>query len=516
MKNFFGLLMLIFCGLNAQSQKTALEIYTEAQHTKTVKYQFDDRFEYLLLQSGFSKEAITRIPFSDQRIIKIDLVYTTFSEEASFDQAKLDQMRITNLLEINPQITINKFFDWNIIGQTGCESSPTCLEFFHGFVIYYEPYFTKETSKAELDSIKTDLKMLDQQIIKLKKELSLDYKRIPCEYPESLYSIENLSEKLEKVYDCSETYKGRVFFDVYMDYGGRVKEVKVNGNLFPCKEKLAKSLMYILQWKRGLTIGKQQYDLVAHGMVIFPIKKESVQIQTFEIAQELKDQYHMLQQYSQCVAYEVDTSFLPILPKVQKKVVSSVLFRNKIDPDLIIVDVTGSMYPYTADLLKWLKLLSSEKEKDFVFFNDGNDKPTEEKSIGSTGGLYHVKTADIMPARDKMFEAMRAGGGGDYPENNIEALLLGVDKCPTAQEVIMIADNYAFPRDIELISRYGGKMKIILCHTEKGINTSYLDMAKKYGFSIHTLNDDLVSLGNKVKIEGIEYQLGPKGYTRLR
>ncbi|MFT7031323.1 MAG: hypothetical protein ACJA2C_002724 [Marinoscillum sp.] len=516
MKNLFALLFLILGVLNAKSQKTALEIYTEAQHTKTVKYQFDDQSDYLLLQSGFSKEEITRIPFSDQRIIKIDLVYTTFSEEALFDQAKLDQMRITNLMEINPQITVNKFFDWNIIGQTGCNSSPTCLELFHGFVIYYEPYFTKETSKAEIDSIKTYLKMLDQRIIKLKEELSLDYQRIVCEYPESLYSIENLSEKLEKIYDCSESYKGRVFFDVYLDYGGRVKEVKVNGNLFPCKEKLAKSLKYILQWKRGLTIGKQQYDLVAHGMVIFPIKKESVQIQTFEIAQELKEKYHMLQQYSQCVAYEVDTSFLPILPKVQKKVVSSVLFRNKLDPDLIIVDVTGSMYPYTADMLKWLKLLRSEKEKDFVFFNDGNDKPTAEKTIGNTEGLFHVKTADIVPARDKMFEAMRAGGGGDYPENNIEALLLGIDKCPAAKEVIMIADNYAFPRDVELLRGYQGKLKIILCHTEKGINTSYLDLAKRYGFSIHTLNTDLITLKEKVEIEGFTYSWSRDRYIRVK
>ncbi|MFY0605529.1 MAG: hypothetical protein JXR10_02370 [Cyclobacteriaceae bacterium] len=516
LKYVLSCMLLIASLAMVSGQTSAREIYEKASHSKIGQYQFDSSHEYLILASGFSKDTLEKIPFSDRRIVKIDLVYTTFSETAEFNQRQLDEARISRLIQLNPQVTVNKFFDWNIIGQTGCDSSPSCLKFFHGFVIYYEEYFTKETAKAEIDSIKSDLGTLQQQIIELKEELTLDYKRINCEYPESRYSPEYLSSQLEKVYDCSEPYKGRVFFDVYMDYGGRVKEVKVKGNLFPCKDILAKALKYIMQWRRGLTIGNKQYDLVAHGMVSFPLRKESVTIKSFEISQDLKDQYHMLQQYSQCVAYEVDTSFLPILPKVRKKVVSEVLFRNKISPDLVIVDVTGSMYPFTADLLKWLKLSSTKKDIDFVFFNDGNDKPTEQKLVGATGGLFHVKTGLFVEARERMFEAMRAGGGGDYPENNVEALLFGAGQSDNADEVVMIADNYAFPRDVELLEKYTGKLRIILCHTEKGINTAYLDLAKKYGFSIHTMYTDLEALdGNSLVIDGNTYrQMGGKFVRR--
>ncbi len=515
LRYFILCFVLVFGYEIAIGQSSSDHIYDQAKHSSINQYRFDSDYEYVILASGFSKDTIEKIPFSDRRIVKIDLVHTTFSETSGFNQRRLDEARLSMLIALNPQIIENKFFDWNIIGQTGCNSSSSCLQFFHGFVIYYEAYFTKETARAEIDSIRSDLKLLDQRLFELKEELILDYTRISCEYPESRYSLEYLSEQLEKIYDCSEPYKGRVFFDVYMDYGGRVKEVKVKGNLFPCKEMLAKALKYIMQWKRGLTIGNKQYDLVAHGMVSFPLRKESVVISSFEIAQDLKDRYHMLQQYSQCVAYEVDTSFLPIIPKVQKKVVSTVLFRNRLDPDLIIVDVTGSMYPYTSDLLKWLKLTSSKEEKDFIFFNDGNDKPTEQKVIGQTGGLFHVKTNDYLLARDKMFEAMRAGGGGDFPENNIEALLFGKVRADFSGETIMIADNFAFPRDAELLRSYQGKLRIILCHTEKGINTRYLDLAKKYGFSIHTRYTDVETFdGNQVEIDGTTYLLLSGKYVR--
>ena len=510
------ILIVLVNGLRAQSPE-ALNVYETARHTTLPQYTFDSRYEYLVLPSSFSKDDIRRLPFTDRRILKIDLVYTTFRESKEFDQKQLDLARLDKLIEINPQIVVNKFFDWNIIGQTGCASSPACLKFFHGFVIYYEEYFTKKTALAEIDSVRSDLSALDQRLGELQKLLKVDYQRIDCEYPESVYSAEYLAEQLEKIYDCAESYKGRVFFEVELDYNGRPQEVTVNGNLFPCKERLAFALKYILKWKRGLVIGRRQYNVLAKGYVSFPIKKESVNITSFEISKNLVEQYKMLQQYSQCVAYETDTSYVDILPKVNQKVVSKALFRNRWSPDLVIVDVTGSMYPFTADLLKWIKLSSLQKETDFVFFNDGNDLPTNQKVMGKTGGLYHIKTNDFGVAKEKMFEAMRAGGGGDLPENNFEALLYGEKVAKPTGEVVMIADNYSYPRDEQLLARYSGKLKIILCHTEKGLNTQYLDLARKYGFSLHTLQTDILDLQKEmIRIEGISYKREPSGFVRLR
>lgn len=499
---------------SAQHGHKIPHIYDNANHLEVVQYAFDDTFEHIVLASGFSKESIQHIPFTDRRIFKIDLVYTTYRENDEFDQRALDIARIEKLVEINPQIVDNKFFDWNIIGQTGCQSSISCQNYFHGFVIYYEPYYTKEITRTEIDSINKEMSNLDKKIIEYKELLEVNYERIDCEYPESYYTSEYLSDKLGKMLDCDHKFKGRVFFDVRMDFKGRPLDVTVKGNLFPCKAELAKSLKYILKWKRGLIIGHQQYDLTASGFVIFPLEKESVQIGTFIIDDHLKSEYQMLQQYSQCVAYNTDTSYVEIIPKVTKRVVSDVIIRNKWQPKLAIVDVTGSMYPYTADMLKWVKLACKE-EIDFVFFNDGDDRSTSSKIIGSTGGLYHVRSADYRMIRDKMYEAMRAGGGGDLPENNFEALLYGEKNKAGEGEIIMIADNYATPRDISLLASYKGKIRIILCHTEKGINTEYLDIARKHGFSIHSLKSDLIDLSkNRVTIDGVSYYINGGKYVR--
>ncbi len=501
------LLLVVNTVLFAQIDSSPEEIlYNTANHIEVAKYEFDQRYEYKILSSGFSQESVSRIPFSDTRILKIDLVYTTFSEAENFDQKQLDINRLKKLAEINPAVVSTQFIDWNIIGQTGCNSSPECLDFFHGFVVYYEPYYTKDDTREEIDSIKLDLKKLQETIIAKQELITVDYERIPCEYPESYYSEEFMSNKLDEMYDCAYKFKGRVFFEVSMDYHGRPQDVIVKGTLFPCKEILAARLKRIFKWKSGLTIGDMEFDLIAKGFVSFPLNKESLHITSFEIRQELIDEYDMLQQYSQCVAYEKDSSFAEIIPVVEKRVVSEVLYRHGWQPELIVADVTASMYPYTADLLKWIKLNTIEPT-DFVFFNDGDDKPTSQKIVGKTGGLYHVISADYRKVRYRMFEAMMAGGGGDLPENNIEALLYGVEQAQPDGTVVMLADNFSFPRDTDLLSQYQGNLKIVLCRTDKGLNTKYLDLARKYGFTVHTQKTDIIDFSkNELQIEGKTYR----------
>ncbi|RED98954.1 hypothetical protein [Marinoscillum furvescens] len=510
----FYTLIIALISTGATAQRTASEIYEQADHILVDRYALDDRNDHLVLKSDFSKESIRQIPFTDRRIIRIDLIYTTYSELEDFDQKQLDVSRIQSLIALNPRITDNKFFDWNIIGQTGCQSSASCLDYFHGFVIYYEPYYTKETALGEIDSIRSDLRLLDQQIHDFKDKLSVVYNRIGCEYPESIYSSEYLSEQIEKIYECGEKYKGRVFFTASMDHNGRVEDVMVKGNLFPCKKRLAFALKYALKWERGIVIGRKQYPLKVDGYVSFPIKKESVVFTRFVIEDELIDEFHMLQQYAQCVAYETDTSFQELIPKVEKTVVSEVLYRHDWNPELIVVDATGSMYPFTADLLKWIRLNADSIPKNYVFFNDGDDKPTQEKRIGKTGGLYAVKSKSFLEVRDKLFETMSNGGGGDLPENNFEALRYGYDAVQPTGQVVMIADNYSFPRDVQLLEAYRGKLRFILCHTDKGLNTDYMTLARKYGFSIHTKNMDIEKFEDQMVVDGIKYVWQQTKYIR--
>ena len=119
-----------------------------------------------------------------------------------------------------------------------------------------------------------------------------------------------------------------------------------------------------------------------------------------------------------------------------------------------------------------------------------------------------MKTSEFNEVKSKMFEAMRNGGGGDLPENNFEALMAGVNQVNPKGEIIMVADNYSFPRDEAMLARFTGKLRILLCHTDKGLNTDYLNLARKYGFTLHSFKSDIVDFNsNQLTVEGKSYQL---------
>lgn len=181
---------------------------------------------------------------------------------------------------------------------------------------------------------------------------------------------------------------------------------------------------------------------------------------------------------------------------------------------LIATDVTGSMYPYLAQFKVWhkLHLNVNSQNNDFIFFNDGDNMPDNLKVVGQVGGLYYVHTSTFSTLSSTMNMAMSSGGGGDGPENNLEAVLEGLSSNPDIKEVIMIADNNATPRDLALLYKIKVPIRLILCGAQFGINTDYLEMIRINGGSIHTMEDDLYTLsklnnGEKIVIDGIEYEM---------
>ena len=109
-----------------------------------------------------------------------------------------------------------------------------------------------------------------------------------------------------------------------------------------------------------------------------------------------------------------------------------------------------------------------------MFFNDGNNKPDHTKVTGSVGGNYYIKTNSKAELFKTMNTSMMNGGGGDGPENNIEAVIEGLKMNNKLKAVIMIADNYATPRDLELLNQVKVPIRLIVCGTYNGINTAYL------------------------------------------
>jgi hypothetical protein len=149
-----------------------------------------------------------------------------------------------------------------------------------------------------------------------------------------------------------------------------------------------------------------------------------------------------------------------------------------------------------------------------VFFNDGDNKKDEAKRIGMTGGIYVCYAKNEEELIKVMKTVVKNGNGGDYPENVIEALLLAQKRFPNAQDLILIADNWAKVRDISLLPRVKKPVRVILCGVTSGmeINPDYLNIAYKTKGSVHTIEEDLYDLNKCIKekymhINGFTYKI---------
>ena len=107
----------------------------------------------------------------------------------------------------------------------------------------------------------------------------------------------------------------------------------------------------------------------------------------------------------------------------------NVFKRNKEWKDMLVVcDVTGSMSPYTAQLLLWIKENQKLRSmKHIVFFNDDDDKSTSQQKIKDTTGMWGVSSGDYKKVMEVALEAMKKG---QHYENNLEAVCKAIDDFP--------------------------------------------------------------------------------------
>jgi len=177
----------------------------------------------------------------------------------------------------------------------------------------------------------------------------------------------------------------------------------------------------------------------------------------------------------------------------------------EVEQQAVVVDFTGSMSPYFTQVMAWFFLQQYQTPTAFVFFNDGDRKPDQRKTVGKTGGIYSFRTNNMDTLLHYALRTVDSGNGGDSPENDVEAILQGIKENPKVKTVVLIADNWADMRDYALIREVKKPVSIILCGTDRGINTQYLDLARVSGGSLHTIEEDIDNLtkineGNEVKI----------------
>lgn len=210
-----------------------------------------------------------------------------------------------------------------------------------------------------------------------------------------------------------------------------------------------------------------------------------------------------------------EPDFTPTVDDTLSNAVYKVLTRNaKWKKNIIVSDLTSSMYPYARQLNTWLHLffLKDTAQQYFVFFNDGDKKADYEKKVGVTGGVYICKAKSSDDLVSTMKHVIKKGEGGDSPENVVEAILTGLKKIRKPSQVILIADNWAKVRDINLITRVKVPVRVILCGVYDGmeINADYLNIAYKTKGSIHTIEQDIDNLQNQTinkrfNINGFDY-----------
>ena len=203
------------------------------------------------------------------------------------------------------------------------------------------------------------------------------------------------------------------------------------------------------------------------------------------------------------------------VPLADSTVLRILTRRKGWDSTVIVCDVTGSMSPYTSQILRWVALQSRKDTlaRKFVFFNDGDDKMDDEKTVGDAGGLYSCASMKLDSIYAVMTEAMTAGSGGDAPENDLEAVIHAQNEYPDAKGIILVCDNYATPRDLSLISQVKLPVHVIACGASDGyLDPTRLTIAYATKGTFHTMEEDIESLeklrdGEEIRIRGKRYRL---------
>lgn len=431
-------------------------------------------------------------------IYRIDLVYTCYKNKPSFNQRSFNKKRLLSLQKLFPEAINNHLIEWRLVAQKEATDLITAKKLFHGFVIHYRQAGSKEQTLKEIEYIntliadkstgssassskrssKTDTKdkILSKDETAFKKNTSgISQREVPC-FKTRLKDLEDYLNA-----HISFGINGKVYFNFTVSKTGEIKDVRcINKTGNSTEIDAISALQSMPKWKPGKEKGKE----VDYSYTL-PIQSKKNKI---EICSEL---YTSTLTLVEPLNSEVETEPQPKLDSTILKVFERNTQWQKM---LIVCDATGSMSPYTVQLLLWLKSSLSEKQSKatcYTFFNDGDKKNDTEKVIGKTGGIYSCKASGLEEVKNLLFKTMQEGYGGDIPENNLEATLEALNQCPACGDVIMIADNYATPRDLYLFSKLNNPLHIILCGTTGGVNAVYLNLALKTKGSIHTTTKDI-------------------------
>jgi len=458
-------------------------------------------------------------------IYSINLVYTQYKLSEQFNQTQLNEKRMDKLYQKMPLIKNNAMIKWLLTEQTDCQDKNTCLDFFHGIVIklkdkatirefnllddyynlYKSAYINTYTSKITKELPLGFIEQCDTVVKKVRSSFQLaKLKTISFESDYQLIKYLNKNLKTNPQFSLHFIYDKDNNLEFHPDYPLPFKQKEVLNYV--------RNQVIIKRAKYQNKYIDAEFDIAFDFRTLKQIKTS--QRLLLPSGQFVSEEEAMFTSVKTVQCKNIDTVTLrTLIYKQSPDLILKVLDRNKQWKNcLVVTDVTGSMYPYLAQFKLWHQQnIKYSTNRQFVFFNDGNRTPDKSKVVGKVGGVYFIKTAHFDSLMNIMQLAMLRGNGGDIPENNIEAVLTGIKRGQQIKEVIMIADNIATPRDLDLLSQVRVPIRLILCGTHSGpFNVNYLNMIKKNKGSIHTIEEDLngissIKEGETLLLEGYKY-----------
>ena len=232
--------------------------------------------------------------------------------------------------------------------------------------------------------------------------------------------------------------------------------------------------------------------------------------------------------YREFLSYQDENQLLEDILSGKKEPQDSTLLKvfnrnEKWKNMLVVCDVTGSMAPYTAQLLLWIKANQTLRSmKNIVFFNDDDERSHNHTKRKDSTGMWTISSYNYKKV---LATAVKAMEKGDHIENNLEAVCKAIDEYPEDKhKVLMIADNWEDPCDMHLLKYLKEKkipVRIIVCGVEDTFNTKYLEIAHATGGTIHTMEDDLTNLasmndGTTFKIGKLKYKMAKGKFYQVK
>ena len=395
--------------------------------------------------------------------IFIDVACTDYPINASL--VSLNKSRVASFLKRFPFIEEGQLAQVNFFQQTDGSLREKAMTMFHGLIVKFRPKQTSDNAKKE--------------VVKLEEIVKTGTVVPPVKPPAVTKKTDSATSNLERIYAQRprKFQNGKWYIQVgrggiaSLDYDTPKKSPLDSFIVRDPKDALDEGLINKSEYKefKGSTAIRIYYPHWVSEEVLIPKKTVTVTEKSVTTTK---------------INRIPDTSILKILDRTQWQKAT------------IVADVTGSMYKYTAQVLLWIKSNPiGSLAKNVVFFNDGDNKPDKDKKLGNTGGIYSRSCNSYAEIESLMKATMLKGGGGDYPENNIEALIKSEKDFPAAEYQVMIADNWAAIKDKVLWQHLTKPVRIVVCGaTEFNVNIDYLNLARKTNGSVHLMESDLYNL----------------------